>query len=174
MSDVLLLNASMAPLSIVNLARAVRLLIDGKAEIHLPGDGYVSSERMQVAMPSIIRLTYFVKTSRPYARVALTKKTVLLRDEYVCQYCGDDVPKGQATVDHVVPKSRGGPSTWLNLVCACMRCNNMRKRNRTPEEAGMRLLRAPYEPKDILPATVRRHTLPSEWVRYMTLYGKSI
>ena len=94
-------------------------------------------------MPSIIRMLYYIR--RPMQKVALTKKNVLIRDDHICQYCG---LRGERlmTVDHVTPKSRGGPSTWENLVCACMRCNN-RKNNRTPREANMSLKRkaAPAE-----------------------------
>jgi len=90
-------------------------------------------------MPSIIRMLYYIR--RPMQKVALTKKNILLRDNYECQYCG---LKGERmmTVDHVHPRSKGGPSTWENLVCACMRCNN-RKNNRTPSTPTCRSSASP-------------------------------
>ncbi len=121
-------------------------------------------------MPSIIRMLYYIR--RPMQKVALTKKNILLRDDYTCQYCG---LKGERmmTVDHVLPRSKGGPSTWENLVCACMRCNN-RKNNRTPEHANMLLKRKPKAPKYIPWIRVKRNTLPGEWHKFLFLYNVSI
>jgi hypothetical protein len=105
-------------------------------------------------------------------KVALTKKNVLIRDDHSCQYCG---LRGERlmTVDHVVPKSRGGESTWENLVCACMRCNN-RKNNRTPHEANMALKKKPRQPKYIPWIQIKRNTLPDEWGKFLFLYNVSI
>jgi 5-methylcytosine-specific restriction endonuclease McrA len=115
-------------------------------------------------------MLYYIR--RPMQRVALTKKNVLIRDEHACQYCGT---RGERlmTVDHIVPKSRGGDSTWENLVCACMRCNN-RKNNRTPHEANMSLQRKPRQPKYIPWIQIKRNTLPDEWGKFLFLYNVSI
>lgn len=169
MSEVFVLNFSYEPLSIVSLQRAVRLLFAGKAEIVTRRDRTIASPTYEMPLPSIIRMLYYIK--RPRARVGLTKKNVLLRDNHTCQYCG--VRSGEMNVDHVIPKSRGGKSDWLNLVCSCVRCNT-RKNNRTPYEAGMQLRRKPYEPRYIPWIRVKRNTLPSEWGKYLFLYNVSI
>jgi 5-methylcytosine-specific restriction endonuclease McrA len=99
----------------------------------------------------------------------LTKKNLLLRDRYRCAYCGD---RGD-TVDHVIPRAAGGPSTWENLVASCGRCNG-RKGNRTPEQAQMKLRVRPREPAYIPFVVVRQHTAQDEWIKYLTLYNVSI
>lgn len=169
MSDVFVLNFSYEPLSVVPLQRAVRLLFTGKAELVAQRDRVIASPTYEIPMPSIIRMLYYIR--RPRARVGLTKKNVLLRDDHTCQYCGSR--SAEMTVDHVTPKSRGGPSTWENLVCACVRCNG-RKNDRTPTEARMRLRRKPYEPRYIPWIRIKRNTLPAEWCKYLFLYDVSI
>lgn len=169
MPEVFVLNFSYEPLSIVSVQRAVRLLFAGKAEIVTRHDRNIASPTLEMPLPSIIRMLYYIK--RPRMRVGLTKKNVLLRDNHTCQYCGT---RGEEmNVDHVVPKSRGGRSDWCNLVCSCVRCNN-RKNNRTPKEAGMQLRRKPYEPRYIPWIRVKRNTLPCEWGKYLFLYNVSI
>lgn len=169
MSDVFLLNSSYEPLSIVSLQRAIRLLFAGKAEVVTHDDRMLSSPTYTMRMPSIIRMLYYIR--RPRARVGLTKKNILLRDDNTCQYCGKREDR-YMTIDHIAPKSRGGPSTWENLVAACVRCNN-RKNDRTPQEAGMQLLRRPREPKYIPWIRVKRNTLPDEWHKFL-FYDVSI
>jgi 5-methylcytosine-specific restriction endonuclease McrA len=169
-NDVLVLNFTYEALNITSFQRAVKLLFSGKAEIVHRRDEIIKSTSYQMKLPSIIRMLYYIK--RPMQKVALTKKNVLLRDDYTCQYCN---LKGERmmTVDHVLPKSKGGPSTWENLVCACMRCNN-RKNNRTPEHANMKLKRKPKAPKYIPWIRVKRNTLPGEWHQFLFLYNVSI
>lgn len=169
MSQVFVLNFSYEPLSVVSLQRAVRLLFARKAEIVSRRDRTIASPSYEMALPSIIRMLYYIK--RPRARVGLTKKNVLLRDDHVCQYCG--IRGAEMNVDHVIPKSRGGPSSFENLVCSCVPCNS-RKRDRTPAEAGMHLRRKPYEPRYIPWITVKRNTLESEWSKYLFLYDVNI
>lgn len=115
-------------------------------------------------------MLYYI--SRGRKRVALTKKNVLLRDDYTCAYCGCRGGR-EMTVDHVVPKSRGGASTWENLVASCSVCNG-RKRDRTPKDAGMPLRRKPREPRYIPWLVIRRNTAPDEWLSYLTLYSIGI
>lgn len=170
MSEVLVLNFTYEALNITSFQRAVKLLFSGKAEVVHPNDRRLRSPSVAMRMPSVIRMLYYIK--RPMQRVALTKKNVLLRDDYVCQYCGCRDER-LMTVDHVAPKSKGGPSTWENLVCACMRCNN-RKNNRTPEHANMTLKRRPRAPRSIPWVRVRRNTLPDEWHKFLFLYTMSI
>ncbi len=170
MSEVLVLNFTYEAMNITSFQRAVKLLFAGKAEIVHNRDRFISSTQFQMRLPSIIRMLYYVR--RPMQRVSLTKKNVLIRDDYTCQYCGVRGEK-LMTVDHVVPRSRGGPSTWENLVCACMRCNN-RKNNRAAADCNMTLMRKPRQPKYIPWIQVKRNTLPGEWHKFLFLYNVSI
>ncbi|MDQ2679840.1 MAG: HNH endonuclease [Candidatus Eremiobacteraeota bacterium] len=170
MSEVLVLNFTYEALNITNFQRAVKLLFSGKAEIVHGADRMLVSPSFEMRMPSIIRMLYYIK--RPMQRVALTKKNILIRDDHMCQYCGVRNDK-LMTVDHIIPKSKGGPSTWENLVCACMLCNN-RKNNRSPEHANMKLRRKPKQPKYIPWIQVKRNTLPDEWYKFLFLYNVSI
>ncbi len=169
-SDVLVLNFTYEALNVTTIQRAVKLLFAGKAEAVHNHQRVLCSTSFEMRMPSIIRMLYYIK--RPKQRVALTKKNVLIRDDYTCQYCG---ARGERmmTVDHVIPKSRGGSSTWENLVCSCMRCNN-RKNNRTPQESNLSLLRKPRQPKYIPWIQIKRNTLPDEWGKFLFLYNVSI
>ena len=169
-TSVLVLNLSYEPLNTTNIARAVRLVFAGKAEV-LHANGSLRSETRVLPLPSIIRMLYFVL--RGHKRVPLTKKNVLLRDEYRCGYCGDLGDRATMTVDHVTPRCQGGRSTWENLVAACSRCNG-RKGSRTPEQARMPLRRRPHEPRFIPFLVVRRHTDADEWQKYLSLYSIGI
>jgi 5-methylcytosine-specific restriction endonuclease McrA len=168
-SEVLLLNFSYESLNVVSLQRAVRLLFARKAETVACGDRTIGSVTYEIRLPSVIRMLYYIK--RPRSRVALSKRNVILRDDSTCQYCG--IRGRDMTIDHVVPRSRGGASTWENLASACGPCNS-RKRNRTPNEANMRLHRKPYEPRFIPWLRIKRNTLPSEWGKYLFLWDVSI
>lgn len=170
MTDVLVLNATYEALNVCSLRRAVKLIFAGKAEVLHHHDLPLRAATFSMRMPSIIRMLYYIR--RPRQQVALTKKNVLLRDDYTCQYCGEK-STGPMTVDHVVPRSAGGASAWENLVCACLTCNN-RKNNRTPHDAAMTLLRKPRTPKYIPWIQIKRHTLPGEWYKYLFLYDVSI
>ncbi|HEV3156150.1 MAG TPA: HNH endonuclease [Candidatus Baltobacteraceae bacterium] len=169
-TDVLVLNFTYEALNITSFQRAVRLLFAGKAEVVHRSESLVSSPSFTFRMPSIIRMLYYVR--RPMQKVALTKKNVLLRDDYTCQYCGVKGER-QMSVDHILPRSKGGASTWENLVCACMRCNH-RKNDRAPEHANMVLRRRPKAPKYIPWIRVKRNTLPDEWHKFLFLYNVSI
>jgi 5-methylcytosine-specific restriction endonuclease McrA len=98
------------------------------------------SQKLSIHAPSVIRLTEYIHI--PFERRSLSRKNILLRDHSTCQYCGTQYPPSELTLDHVLPRSRGGESAWDNLVACCKRCNH-RKGNRTPEESGMHLLRRP-------------------------------
>ena len=150
MSPTLVLNFDYLPLGYTTFARAVRLVLDGRAEIRL-GEGIVRSVGLTLRAPKVIRLFKFVRLRR--TRVPLTKRNVVLRDRETCQYCG--YTGTRLTIDHVLPRSRAGRDVWENLVCACMRCNNS-KGDRTPREAGMTLRRVPREPH---PTTFMRASL---------------
>jgi 5-methylcytosine-specific restriction endonuclease McrA len=170
-TSVLLLNSDYMPLNVTSLERAVRLLFAGKAEVVHNHDRLIGCQTFEMKLPSIIRMLYYIKRGRK--RVALTKKNVLLRDNYLCAYCAEPIPHHLATVDHVLPKARGGKSTWENLVAACQRCNN-RKGDRRLEDCGMTLRRRPKEPSHIPFLIVRRHTGDDEWAKYLSHYNVSI
>lgn len=138
---VLVLNANFEPLNVCSTRRALGLLLGGKAEMMADGRGYVHSVRLTIPVPSVIRLGTMIRRPRP--RVRLCKREVFRRDDHTCQYCGSRL--GRMTIDHVVPRHKGGEHTWRNLVTACSACN-LRKGGRTLHDARLTLLRLPTEP----------------------------
>jgi 5-methylcytosine-specific restriction endonuclease McrA len=140
---VLVLNHNYEPLNVCNTRRAMGLLIGGKAEMVQNGRGTIRTPSTEFLRPSVIRMQYMVR--RPQCRPRLSRREVFRRDDYTCQYCGQ---RGwNLTLDHVIPRHRGGMHSWDNLVTACRVCNR-RKGGRTPQEAGMMLLRLPREPHE--------------------------
>ncbi|MCW5976628.1 MAG: HNH endonuclease [Bryobacteraceae bacterium] len=137
---VLVLNASYEPINVCAARRALVLVLKGVASTLEQSQRFVASERARLPLPSVIRLLEYRRI--PHQSRALTRKNILLRDRYTCQYCLKSVPAGELTMDHVLPRSRGGASSWENLVACCIPCNN-HKGSRTPDEAGMRLARLP-------------------------------
>lgn len=138
----LVLNQNYEPLNVCSVRRAFVLVYRGKAEVLEQGDEPISGAESQTfPTPSVIRLAQFVR--RPHPRPRLTRREVFARDGERCQYCGQR--GGQLTLDHVVPKHRGGAHAWENLVTACRACNH-RKGGRTPQEARMELLSEPRRP----------------------------
>jgi 5-methylcytosine-specific restriction endonuclease McrA len=170
MSDVLVLNSTYEPLNVTSIARAVRLIFAGKVEV-LHDRGRIASPTIEFPLPSIVRMLYFIRHRKK--RVALTKKSVLLRDDYTCGYCSKRGDRSSMTIDHVIPRRQGGRAEWSNLVAACVECNG-RKRDRTPLQSQMPLRRKPYEPRYIPFVIVRRNTERDEWIKYLTLYSVSI
>ena len=137
---VLVLNASFEPINVCTLRRAVVLIIKGAARMEEASDRTLHSPSTEIRAPSVIRLVEYVHV--PFERTSLSRKNVLLRDHNTCQYCGRTAASQDLTLDHVLPRSRGGSSGWENLVACCRPCNN-RKGDRTPDEARMRLLKRP-------------------------------
>ena len=168
----LALNASFEPLTIIPARRAIRLVIDRKAEIlEVDKARAFRSPRTKLPFPTVIRLVRFVHVPRRFRR-QVTNTFLFARDEYTCQYCGRHRRelKGRQflTRDHILPLSRGGDNSWQNLVSSCSPCNN-RKGDRSPVEAGMRLLSEPREPNYVrLVWTVRRVT-PTQ-ARYIKMF----
>jgi 5-methylcytosine-specific restriction endonuclease McrA len=138
---VLVLNANFEPINVCTTRRAVNLIISGKASLVLNGRGEIRTVSRSFDCPSIIRLEYMIKRPRP--RIRLTKREILRRDNFTCQYCGRQAP--YLTIDHIIPRHLGGEHTWNNLVAACPNCNH-RKGGRTIEQAHMHLLHPPNEP----------------------------
>lgn len=141
--EVLVLNASYEPLSLVSIRRAIVLLLREKAELIEATSQMLRSASRAMAVPLVIRLVQYVRL--PHRKVAPTRTSILLRDANTCQYCGSTPGKSKLTIDHVTPRSKGGQHIWTNLVAACKRCNQ-KKGAHTPTEASMRLLRRPTEP----------------------------
>ena len=137
---VLVLNASYEPINICAARRALVLVLKGVAHAEEHAHGHFHSQRTQMPMPSVIRLLEYRRI--PHQTRALSRKNILMRDRYTCQYCAKVFNASELTLDHVIPRSRGGDTSWENLVACCHACNN-KKGNRTPEEANMRLLRQP-------------------------------
>jgi len=137
---VLVLNASYEPINICAARRALVLVLKGIASAEELSANAVHSTRRSMKVPSVIRLLEYRRI--PHQTRALSRKNILMRDRYTCQYCLKILPTGELTLDHVVPRSRAGESAWENLVACCHQCNN-RKGSRTPEEAGMKLVRQP-------------------------------
>lgn len=171
----LALNASFEPITMVPMRRAVRLLIDGKAELVEAADGRaVRSASLHLPRPLVIRLTRFIHVPRRFRR-QVTNTFLFARDRYRCQYCGrfqHELKVREAlTRDHLIPISRGGLNTWDNVVTACSPCNT-RKANRLPEEIGMHPMTVPAEPHFVhLSWAVRRLTpIQAQYIR--TFYGE--
>jgi 5-methylcytosine-specific restriction endonuclease McrA len=137
---VLVLNASYEPINVCAARRALVLVLKGVAEAEEHVNAHVHSARQAMRVPSVIRLLEYRRI--PHQTRALSRKNILMRDRYTCQYCLRTLNSAELTLDHVIPRSRSGETAWENLVACCHPCNN-RKGNRTPEEAGMRLARAP-------------------------------
>jgi 5-methylcytosine-specific restriction endonuclease McrA len=139
---VLVLNHNYEPLNICNIRRAVVLVITGKAEILEAYEVDVTTPRYRFDAPSVIRLSNMIR--RPHPRVKLCRREIFIRDNFTCQYCGKRT--GDLTIDHVVPRSKGGGHSWENLVSACRSCNH-RKGGKSPAEARLMLMREPFEPR---------------------------
>jgi 5-methylcytosine-specific restriction endonuclease McrA len=162
MSKVLVLNASYEPLNITGWRRAAILMLKGKAESIEHNGKYLHRD---FPLPTVIRLRHYVTV--PYREIPLTRRNILNRDNHTCQYCGckgDDL-----TLDHIIPRSRGGGASWENLITACMRCN-VKKGSRTPKEANLYLPHQPRRPHSSLHYEVASHInngSHAEWRKYI-------
>jgi 5-methylcytosine-specific restriction endonuclease McrA len=160
---VLILNVNFEPLHVCNTKRALALVFNGKAEIILNGRGTIRSATSEFDIPSVIKLGYLVR--RPRLQVSLTKREILRRDDYTCQYCGKR--SHALTVDHVIPRRLGGQHIWTNVVAACPPCNR-RKGGKTPERANMRLRRQPVQPSPSAYYRFSRHlNTHQEWEQFI-------
>lgn len=138
---VLVLNQDFSPLMVCSVERAFILVYLNKSELIKPANGYkLHSVTKTYPMPSVIRLNRYVQA--PYKGVNLTRQNIFKRDNFECQYCGT---KRDLTIDHVIPRAKGGADTWTNLVTACKKCN-AKKGNYTPESANMPLRKKPAKP----------------------------
>jgi len=137
---VLVLNFDYTPLNVTSLQRGFVLVDKGKAEIVKADENPIITSYKNYVRPIIIRLLKFINFRNRGFRV--NRNRIFRRDNHECVYCGS---KKDLTIDHVIPRSRGGRNTWTNLVACCQKCN-LKKGDKTPEEAGMKLIFKPYEP----------------------------
>jgi 5-methylcytosine-specific restriction endonuclease McrA len=162
----LVLTPWMSPHQSISWQEAVTLVFLKKADVLEEYEATVSSPSMTIQLPAVLRLKKQVV--RMKKDVKFSRVNVYQRDSYTCQYCCNKKPASQLNYDHVIPRSRGGKTVWENIVTSCVKCN-LHKDNRTPEEAGMRLLRKPQKPKS-LPLTsifVLPREVPEEWLVYL-------
>ena len=169
-TNVLVLNRFYMPIRVINVRRAFTLLYRGCADVidseegsyvsydfenwcelsqltsleKQPGEEYIQAVGFELRAPRIVRLTRFDRM--PAHTMRFNRKNLFARDDHTCQYCGKNEPSHQLSLDHVVPRSHGGPTTWENIVCCCLRCNS-RKGGRTPKQAHMNLLSQPAKPR---------------------------
>ena len=168
MSQVLVLNASYEPLNITTWRRATVLMLKGKAESL---EEHSSKKiRNDIKLPTVIRLRYFIKV--PYRELTLNRKNLIQRDNYSCQYCGYKGDK--LSIDHNIPRSRGGEDKWENVTTACISCN-IRKGDRTPKEANMPLKRNPHKPLNNISFEATKQIksgFHQEWRKYVIGWNK--
>jgi len=162
MAKVLVLNATYEPLNVCSARRALVLLLKGKAEVIEHSERTFHSEHSSLRVPHVIRLHEYVAVPRGTAR-RISRKAVFARDRHRCQYCGSD---HRLTVDHVIPRSKGGDHTWDNVVTSCAPCN-LRKGDRTPAAANMRLARRPRPPEPFTFVFMFREDIHDTWLPYL-------
>lgn len=174
-SRVLLLNGSTwEPLAVITVPRAINLLLAGKALVVEQSDRFLRTVHDQFPVPSVIALRTYINVPRRKAH--WSRKGVLVRDNFTCVYCGVKIgsiaqgkviSRSDLTIDHIVPRSRGGRDTWSNTACACAQCNH-RKGDRLPHEAGLRLRWEPKTPRTSY-LVIALGTGPAVWKRYIEM-----
>ena len=169
MESTLLLNASYEPLKVVDWRKAITLWCQGKVEVISVYPREVRSVSLTVKLPSVIRLLRYIAIKRHFNQAPFSRANIYARDHHRCQYCGRTFPPDELTFDHVVPVRYGGRKEWENIVTSCVHCNR-RKGGRTPEEAGMAIIRSPSRPPRA--ATVRIaigvRPAPEGWRDYLS------
>jgi 5-methylcytosine-specific restriction endonuclease McrA len=161
---VLVLNATYEPVNVCNVRRATVLLLKERAELIERGEGALHSERLIFDRPCVIRLIRYIRIPRDVHRRKITRKAVLARDAWTCQYCGHQA--SGLTVDHVIPRSRGGQSVWENIVASCAPCNR-KKGNLTPREARMHPRSRPRPPGPTVFIRLASPRIPNAWEPYL-------
>jgi len=169
LQQVLVLNASYEPLNVCTVRRAHVLVYKGKAEVVERLDQPLRSATRTFTWPHVIRLVQYVRVPRAVQR-KISRRALFARDGWECAYCG--TASGRLTLDHVVPRSRGGESTWENVVTACAPCNH-KKGDRTLEESGLTLRRHPRPPQPVLFIKLAAPRLPSGWKPYLASFGEA-
>jgi 5-methylcytosine-specific restriction endonuclease McrA len=173
----LALNASYEPLTMISVRRALRLVIDEKAEaLEVDPLRTYRSERLAIPIPTVIRLKRYIHVPRRFRR-QVTNTFLFARDSYRCQYCGrhrrELRHRESLTRDHLIPLSRGGDNTWTNVITACSRCN-LKKGNRLPHECGMHTLSEPREPNHVELVWAVRRITPTQAKYIRMFYGEEV
>lgn len=170
MQGVLLLNASYEPLRVISWQRAVSLFFLGKVEVVEEYEHEIRSVTLAIKAPSIVRLLQYVRIGR--RSPPLSRTNILARDNFQCQYCAVSLTSAEATMDHVVPKSQGGGTSWTNIVCCCKKCNRKKGAN-TPRQAGMKLSKEPVRP-DWLPVLQIKFDgqVPTSWHDFFSAFAR--
>ena len=161
---VLVLNASFEPINVCTVRRAAVLVLKEKAVMMERAERPLHSERLVLDRPTVIRLVSFVRIPRDAHGRKITRKAVLARDAWTCQYCGSRKPG--LTVDHVIPRSRGGKSVWENIVASCATCNR-RKGSHLPREIAMHPRTKPRAPGPTVFIRIASPTIPVDWQPYL-------
>ncbi len=161
---VLVLNASYEPINVCTVRRATVLLLKERAEILEEGGWSLHAETLTIPRPVVIRLITYIKVPRDAHSRKITRRAIFARDRWTCQYCGRE--RGKLTVDHVVPRCKGGASSWDNIVTCCAPFNR-RKADRLPRQVGMRPLKRPKPPNPAVFVHVATQTIPPVWERYL-------
>jgi len=160
---VLVLNQDFSPLMVCSVERAFILVFLNKSELIKPANGHkLHTVTASFPMPSVIRLNRYVNA--PYKGVNLTRQNIFKRDNFECQYCGT---KRDLTIDHVIPRAKGGADTWTNLVTACKKCN-AKKGNHTLEGSSLTLRRRPYKPSYAIFLKDHMNGQASEWDPFLS------
>jgi len=160
---VLVLNATYEPINVCTVRRAAVLILKAKAEVIEHGAWELHAESLTLPRPVVIRLVTYVRVPRDTHRRKITRRAVFARDGWACQYCGS---RSNLTVDHVVPRSKGGISTWENIVASCAPCNR-RKGDNLLRQVGMSLRRKPRRPSPHVFIHVASPTIPAAWQAYL-------
>ena len=164
------LDSSYRPVGIIDARKAlVMCFVDRAKVVEFYKEHSIKTVTSEFRLPSVIVIDKFVKY-RPTSLVC-SKKNVMWRDQYICQYCNKQFLEKDLSVDHMLPKSRGGERTWTNLVTACKKCNQ-KKANRTPEEAKMMPVNKPRKPVVTLLKTLHKTKIKQEWIPYLWNYNK--
>jgi 5-methylcytosine-specific restriction endonuclease McrA len=161
---VLVLNASYEAINVCTTRRAAVLVLKDRAEILEHGERALHSETFEMPRPTVIRLHTYVRVPRDAHSRKITRRAIFARDQWACQYCGTSHP--QLTVDHVIPRSKGGPSSWDNVVTCCAPCNR-RKGDRLPKHAGMHPRSKPAPPSSTIFVHVAVPRVPEVWQQYL-------
>ena len=161
---VLVLNASYEPINVCTVRRAAVLILKQRAEVLEHSDRRLHAESITLPRPVVIRLITYVRIPRDAHRRKITRRAVFARDRWTCQYCGQE--RGKLTVDHVIPRSKGGASSWDNIVTCCAPCNR-RKGDRLPRQANMVPTSAPKAPNATIFIHVAAPSIPAAWEQYL-------
>jgi 5-methylcytosine-specific restriction endonuclease McrA len=171
MENTLLLSAAFEPIRIISWKKAITLTLLGKVEVLEEYARIIHSPSLTVKLPAVIKLTRYLKPIPK--KVKFSRQNLFFRDDYTCQYCHRPFPSHQLTYDHIVPRSKGGKTSWTNVVTSCIRCN-LKKGNKPLQTVNFRLLKAPEEPRWLPHFTplLPRESAPAAWLYYLALAEK--